>query len=211
LNSVLPPIPSALPIPLKAIRRASGGFFLFSYNHRVYEYCCLSYNCLNNNLDEEGKERIMADNPYDLNRSVGFMMGTAYRKMTALFHNRLKEFEITPEQWSVLYCVDREDGLIQKEIAERSGKDRPTTTRLLDHLEKKELVYRRTGEQDRRSFRVYATDKGRELIRVTIPIEKRMIEEVRACVADEEYDALLALLYRINEHMKVILDQTTSE
>jgi len=150
----------------------------------------------------------MGNHPYDLNRSAGFMMGSAYRKMTAVFHGRLKEFEITPEQWSVLYYVCLEDGQIQKELADRSGKDRPTTTRLLDLLEKKGLVYRKTGERDRRSFKVYATDRGRELIRVTLPIEKKMTEEVRRCVTDEEYDLLMALLVRVNDHMKGILEES---
>ncbi|MFB9276131.1 MarR family winged helix-turn-helix transcriptional regulator [Cohnella cellulosilytica] len=149
----------------------------------------------------------MTDERYDLTRSAGFMLGTSYRKVSALFQSRLKPHAITPEQWSVLYQVNLEDGLIQKDIAERAGKDRPTTTRILDHLEQKGLVGRRTGDRDRRSFQVGITDKGKELIRETLPIERRANEEVRRCMSDEEYDTLIRLLIRIDRHMIDILER----
>ncbi|MFC4597390.1 MarR family winged helix-turn-helix transcriptional regulator [Cohnella hongkongensis] len=149
----------------------------------------------------------MKHDGYDLNRSVGFRMGLTYRKLTALFHNRLKPFELTPEQWSVLYQIDREEGLIQKDIAERTGRDRPTTTRILDHLEHKGLAHRRADERDRRSYRVYATDRGRELIRDTLRLELQGNEDVRACMTEEEFETLMRLLGNIEHHVKNILDR----
>jgi len=136
-----------------------------------------------------------------LEQSIGFNMGVTYRKLSARFQQRLKEYDITPEQWSVLYVVEQGEGLIQKTIAERSCKDRPTTTRILDHLEGKGLIYKRTGENDRRSFLVAATDRGSELIRLTLPIEQETRSLVRQCMNDEEHDQLLELLRRISHHM----------
>jgi len=133
--------------------------------------------------------------------SIGFNMGVTYRKLSSLFQQRLKEYDITPEQWSVLYVVEQGEGLMQKTIAERTCKDRPTTTRILDHLEGKGLIYKRTGENDRRSFVVAATDKGRELVHVTFPIEQETQSLVRQCMSDEEHDRLLELLRRISHHM----------
>ncbi|TVX95951.1 MarR family winged helix-turn-helix transcriptional regulator [Cohnella terricola] len=143
----------------------------------------------------------------DLKRSAGFMMGTAYRKISALFQSKLKEYDITTEQWSVLYQVDQSEGLIQKEIAERSGKDRPATTRILDQLEQKGLVGKRVGEHDRRSFKVYITDKGRELVQRTAPIERQLNADLRQCLSEEEYDVLLELLYRMYRHASDIAER----
>lgn len=139
--------------------------------------------------------------------AVGFIMGVTYRRIAALLQHRLREFEITPEQWSVLNQIDASEGLIQKEIAERSGKDKPTTTRILDHLESKGLVYKKIGPQDRRSFIVYSTDRGKELIRETIKIEQGVTEDVKSCMTDEEYGLLLGLLDRINHHVSKVLDK----
>ncbi len=134
-------------------------------------------------------------------------MGNTYRKLSSLFQNGLKEYDITPEQWSVLYQVDMREGQIQKDIAERSGKDRPTTTRILDHLEQKGLVYKQIGENDRRSFKVYITDKGKSLIQETIPIEKHVDEVIKKCISVEEYETLMKLMIRIGSHVNEITER----
>ncbi|WP_068785846.1 MarR family winged helix-turn-helix transcriptional regulator [Paenibacillus phocaensis] len=133
--------------------------------------------------------------------AVGFIMGVAYRKIAALLQHRLKGYEITPEQWSVLNQIVRANGLIQKEIADRTGKDKPTTTRIIDLLEAKGLVYKQPGQQDRRSFIVYSTERGKELIRETAPIEQSVTEEVKRIMSGEEYGLLMELLERIQVHL----------
>jgi MarR family transcriptional regulator for hemolysin len=143
----------------------------------------------------------------ELDQSIGFIMGMTYRKLSALLQGWLKEYGITPEQWSVLYQIDRADGMIQKEIAERSGKDKPTTTRILDHLEGKGLISKQIGENDRRSFVVYITDKGKSLIQETTPIERQVATEIKQCVTEEEYEVLMALLLRINRHVNKLIDR----
>lgn len=155
--------------------------------------------------NDEGKP-IMTTQHNQLDLSLGFMMGTTYRKLSTLFQKGIKKHDITPEQWSVLYQIDREQGLIQKEIAKRSGKDKPTTTRILEHLEGKGLVYKRIGENDRRSFLVYSTEKGHELVQETLPIESQVTEDIKKCISVEEYEMLRELLSRINNYADEIID-----
>ncbi|RIX53980.1 MarR family transcriptional regulator [Paenibacillus nanensis] len=133
--------------------------------------------------------------------SVGFLMGVAYRKLSAVLHHKLRDYDLTPEQWSVLYTVDQSQGLIQKEIAERSHKDKPTTTRILDQLEKKGLIHKQVGENDRRSFLVFTTEKGKEVTQATTPIEDSMTDELRAFMSEPEIDMLRELLLRIHHHL----------
>ncbi|GGD57940.1 MarR family winged helix-turn-helix transcriptional regulator [Paenibacillus nasutitermitis] len=143
----------------------------------------------------------MAANENVLERSVGALMGVTYRKMTNVLQARLKDYEITTEQWSVLFQVDQTDGLIQKEIAELAGKDKATTTRILDHLEEKGLISRKMSESDRRSFQVSSTDKGALLLKETLPIEKQVNQEIKQCMTDDEHELLMELLLRINHHV----------
>ncbi|MDQ6423442.1 MarR family transcriptional regulator [Paenibacillus sp. LHD-117] len=145
---------------------------------------------------------------YDGPLPVGFLMGLTYRKLAALFQLRLSEYDITPEQWSALNQIDRAQGLIQKEIAERTGKDKPTTTRILDLLEKKGLIYRKTGKNDRRSLLVYSTEQGRALIRDTAEIENSVTAEVKRCMSGEEYNVLLDLLLRTHQQISLAFNKT---
>lgn len=128
-------------------------------------------------------------------------MGVTYRKISNLLMYRLREHEITPEQWSVLYRVSENEGMIQKDIAERAGKDRPTTTRILDALEAKGFVTKQAGRTDRRSFVVFATDKGRALIDLIVPIEKQTIADATAGISEEHVELLHRLLRQIGENI----------
>lgn len=69
------------------------------------------------------------------------------------------------------------------------------------YLEGKGLVYKRAGEKDRRSFLVFITEKGRSLIQETTPIEHGIIDEMKQCMTEEEYDTLLELLLRISSYV----------
>ncbi|MFC5404176.1 MarR family winged helix-turn-helix transcriptional regulator [Cohnella soli] len=149
------------------------------------------------------KENERAD--YELERSVGFMMGMVYRKMSAFFLNRIKAFGVTPEQWSVLFQIDRHEGRIQKEIADMVGKDKPTTTRILDLLEAKGLVRKQVGESDKRSFQLYITEEGRKLVRHLTPIEQQVAGEVMQCMSSEEADTFMLLLKRLDAHVEQTL------
>lgn len=132
-----------------------------------------------------------------LNDSLGFLLGVAYRKISNLLSQRLKEYDITPEQWSVLYRVYEHDGLIQKDIAARSGKDKPTTTRILDSLEAKQFIRKQVEQSDRRSFHIYCTDKGRSLIEETKSLEQQTIRDAAAGMSQEQYDQLISFLHGI--------------
>ena len=132
--------------------------------------------------------------------SVGFLLGATYNKLAALLMHRLKAYDITPEQWSVLYHIVDDEGMIQKEIAARTFKDKPTITRILHQLEYKGFIVRQEDEVDRRSLRINATDQGRQLIAETIPIEESISEEVKACIGVESHDQLKQYLMELNSY-----------
>jgi len=63
---------------------------------------------------------------------------------------RLAGLEITIEQWSVLYHLWKQDALSQQELCNRTFRDKPSITRLIDNLEKQKLVKRMPSKEDRR-------------------------------------------------------------
>lgn len=146
-----------------------------------------------------------------LEQSIGFVMNATARRVSLLLSHRLKEYGISPEQWSVLYHVAEREGMIQKEIAEKSGRDRPTVTRILDALEARELVYKKPGETDRRAFLVYATPSGKELIEQTEAIETGLNEEIKRAIGEEEYTHLLVVLNQISSYVEPYLKEQVKE
>ncbi|MEN9917813.1 MAG: hypothetical protein RL662_249 [Bacteroidota bacterium] len=80
------------------------------------------------------------------------------RKMYRNF--RKVGIDITPEQWSVLSFLWRQDGVSQQALCDSTFKDKPSMTRLVDNLAKLNLVERKIDPNDRRSNLVYLTQKG---------------------------------------------------
>ena len=79
-----------------------------------------------------------------------------------LYRNFRKEgLEITPEQWTVLSYLWKEDGVTQQRLCDATFKDKPSMTRLIDNLVKQGFVLRHTPPNDRRSNLIYLTEKGR--------------------------------------------------
>ena len=95
---------------------------------------------------------------YNFNDSIGFIIVKAGR----LIENRLKlNFErefinITPQQWSVLTYLWNEDGISQQKIADVFAKDKTSMTRLLNNMEKNELITRKQDEVDKRNKNMQA-------------------------------------------------------
>lgn len=81
-----------------------------------------------------------------------------------MYRNFRKEgLDITPEQWSVLAFLWREDGVTQQTLCNSTFKDKPSMTRLIDNLAKQNLVYRNASTTDRRSNYIFLTDLGRSI------------------------------------------------
>jgi MarR family transcriptional regulator, organic hydroperoxide resistance regulator len=78
--------------------------------------------------------------------------------------------DVTVEQWMILLLLWLQDGVSQQYIADFIGKDKGTISPQIDGLERRELVTRRTAEQDRRQKLVFLTPVGRDLQDELIPI-----------------------------------------
>lgn len=83
------------------------------------------------------------------------------RKMHRNF--RKLGLDITPEQWTVLSFLWRQDGVSQQKLCDATFKDKPSMTRLIDNLVKQNLVERKSTPTDRRSNLILLTAKGAEI------------------------------------------------
>jgi DNA-binding MarR family transcriptional regulator len=101
-----------------------------------------------------------------MEQSLGFLIASTMTRIRILMLRKIKEYgyEVTPEQGHVLNTIGEFEGISQSEIAERTMKDKPTITRILDILEKKKLISRKSDTGDRRAYKIYLTGSGREKI-----------------------------------------------
>jgi MarR family transcriptional regulator, organic hydroperoxide resistance regulator len=144
----------------------------------------------------------MAD--FNLNDSFGYLVNLAAQRLKNELHQRFqaKGYDITPEQWAVLNRLWEEDGLSQVELAERTFKDKPGTTRILNLLEKKEVVVRRPDENDGRVLRVFLTKRGRDLRDKLIPCAEEVLTKSGKNLTKNEITHFKLTLKRIINNLE---------
>ena len=101
---------------------------------------------------------------YDFQNNIGFIVNKTAKAFVKALDSELREkVGVTVGQWKVMVMLVNQDGLSQKEIAERLGLEGPTLIPVIDKMEKDELVVRKIDPYDRRNNRIYRTEKANEL------------------------------------------------
>ena len=140
---------------------------------------------------------------FQFQHSYGRILGVAH---TALFRHlaklmKARNLPITPEQFSVLSHLWQKDGRPQNELALCTNRNRANVTRIIDILERNEIVERRDDPQDRRVFNIYLTDKGKALEKDTAECAKQSIEDALRGISDEEKTMVMKVLKRSIENL----------
>lgn len=105
-------------------------------------------------------------------RAYFFKIDTTIKKIRSALQKRISDagYDLTVDQWVLIDHIQRQPGVSQNELAELTFKDPPTVTRIIDLLEKKELVERTPAPADRRKFNLFLTEKGNGIYNEVFPI-----------------------------------------
>ncbi|MBN1440003.1 MAG: winged helix-turn-helix transcriptional regulator [Anaerolineales bacterium] len=80
-----------------------------------------------------------------------------------------KKFDINTYEWLLLTHILKQPGKSQKWYGDNILRDKTFVMRLVDSLEKKQLLGRKPDGKDRRRNLLYGTKAGERLIRRTLP------------------------------------------
>ncbi|MGG3805560.1 MarR family transcriptional regulator [Metabacillus fastidiosus] len=113
------------------------------------------------------------------------------------------EREVLSEQglswtaFSMLYDLWIWNAMETKKLAESAGVTKATVSNITNTLERKELCFRRTDEQDRRNVFVEITEKGREVMAELYPLFHEKEKEIVSGLNEEEQKYIAELLRRV--------------
>ena len=135
----------------------------------------------------------------EFHMSMGMLINSAHRAMTKRFvQNAMKSgLDISLDQWMVLGPIWQLESASQKELGEITLKDKTSITRLVDILEKKNLVVRVEDQIDHRIKRVILTNAGKQLFFDVLPIMEKTREEVRKDISDQDIEIFKNVLSSI--------------
>lgn len=95
-----------------------------------------------------------------------------------------------------------EDGVRQQDLAVSSIKDKATIARALGRMEQKGFLERRPDPNDKRSKRIFLTEKGKELHGQVFSKAMDIEQEVTPSVSLEDLRTARRVLRQIYEHLQ---------
>jgi DNA-binding MarR family transcriptional regulator len=101
----------------------------------------------------------------DIYRQPGHLIRRAHQIATAVFATEAKAFDLTAVQFSALIVIREHPGTDATRVSDLIYFDRSTIGNVLDRLEKKGLIRRQAGVEDRRTKRLFLTAQGRGVLR----------------------------------------------
>lgn len=144
----------------------------------------------------------------DLNAHALSWIGKIHYDFGFLVQKAFSEngLDLSKEQWSVLKRLNVNDGQSQNDLAFITHRDKTSMTRLVNTMESKDLVVRKSDENDRRVNRIFLTDHGKEVIEKVTPIMYDLIPAVQESLTEEEIENLINTLKKVKAKIAEIAD-----
>ena len=145
----------------------------------------------------------MTKTPYMIEESLGYIIGRSGRSIA----NRLNQnflsagHNVTCEQWAILSQLWHNNGQSQKELAGNTCKDKTSITRLIDGIEKRNLVVRIPDKKDGRQKLIYLTNKGKELQQELLHVVKKTLAEAQAGIRLSDLQTCKDVLRKVTKNL----------
>ena len=87
---------------------------------------------------------------FNLEDCIAFITNKYNKEITELFNQRLQEHNITRVQWIALFYIGNNEGITQRDLAQILDSNESSIVRLIDRMEKENIVKREKDPTDRR-------------------------------------------------------------
>jgi DNA-binding MarR family transcriptional regulator len=146
----------------------------------------------------------MSNNQFRKGELYSFITGKA---SIAIARRLQKKFNtaglnLTIEQWSVLYHLWKQDGISQQELCNATFRDKPSITRLVDNLEKLQLVKRVSSDSDRRMNLIFLTKQAQKLQEESMGLAEETLNEALLGVPPERIEVCKEVLQIVYDNLK---------
>lgn len=103
-------------------------------------------------------------------------------------------------QYHCLQLLFTKDGRTQKELAEILNIRATSLSETIARLESQEMIRRERSKEDKRTFLVYLTDKGRECAKQNLKDREKLYSYMLHPLSEEEREQFGSILNKIKEY-----------
>lgn len=137
----------------------------------------------------------------DLKDNVGKYVSVTWRNMISYMTRKMEPLHIGAGQYSYLFALYGGDGQSQQALSDRMLVDKAATVRAINRLEAAGYVERRPDEQDKRSFRIFLTPKGKAIRPELEAIVGDVLEVLHTGMSPEEKVTINRLMQQMARNM----------
>lgn len=135
-------------------------------------------------------------------KSLGYLLGRSLRVFKGQVAEELKnmDFELSLEQYVILYMINSSCDLIQQDLANHLQKDKSLIVRQIDGLIEKQYLVRLTNKEDKRKKNLILTPKGLEKMNQMNELVMEVSRKLLSGVSDSDYATFRSVLNKIQEN-----------
>ncbi|MBR6437966.1 MAG: MarR family transcriptional regulator [Bacteroidales bacterium] len=126
-------------------------------------------------------------------------------RIKKVFFDKLQEngINITPEQYLVMDILwEEQESLSQQKIADIIQKDKNSVTKIIDSLEKKNLVNRVVDKNDRRINKIELTKDGHNLKLTATEIAIKFMNDAVKGIDDPDLDKFVKVMLQMKNNLE---------
>jgi DNA-binding MarR family transcriptional regulator len=135
--------------------------------------------------------------------TICFNIKTAWHAISRMYNDQGQVHDLSASVGYVLLNIDIQQGTPATKIGPMIGMEAKSLSRMLKSLEKEKLVYKEQDENDKRLFRIFLTDKGKEKRELARKAVKKFNQQIREAIPGQKLEIFFEVMQKINN----ILDQ----
>ncbi|OQY32965.1 MAG: hypothetical protein B6241_09405 [Spirochaetaceae bacterium 4572_59] len=136
-----------------------------------------------------------------LKKSFGHHISIIYRHLQIHLNQEFTAFGFGSGQYLYFNYISRNEGITQKELSEVLAIDKATTAKAIHKLKRQDYIRAEQHPDDKRSYRLYLTEKGQSIV----PEVRRIMKNTRGILSrgmsEEESEEALGYLYTMYKNI----------
>lgn len=141
----------------------------------------------------------------DFNKTLGPWIGKTFKMMNMFISDVFtrNNIQVTKEQWIVLKILHEDnDGIIQNDLAFITNRNKASLTRLINVLEKNNLVVRNPSKEDSRKNLIHITQTGKQLFLKMKPLMLESMRTLQNGITENEISNFILVMVKIQNNLK---------
>ena len=135
-------------------------------------------------------------------KPLGYLLSRSLRVFKGQVAEEVKkmDFELSLEQYVILYMINSSCDLIQQDLANHFQKDKSLIVRQINGLIDKQYLVRHTNKVDKRKKNLILTPKGLEMMNQMTGLVMAVSRKLLTGVSDSDYSTFRSVLNKIQEN-----------